>query len=58
MVREERVLTIHDFGLRASFARRHDSRIFSARTHSSTKAVLPETPYPNPNPTEMPLHKP
>ena len=37
MVREEeRILTISDFGLRASFTKRYDPRILSARTHSCT----------------------
>ena len=68
MVREEDgFLTIPDFGLRASFTRRYDARILSARTHSctlkhlkqffprhSTQTLTQRTYlYPNPNQTEI-----
>ena len=65
-------LTIPDFGLRASFARRYDARIFSARTHSCTLKHFTQYfsrhstqtltklkyPYPNPNQIEISLPKP
>ena len=65
-------LTIPDFGLWASFARRYDARILSARTHSCTLKHFKQFflrhstqtltqlkhPYPNPNQIEISPPKP